>query len=430
MIKRYIKQTWAFLKQNRLFGTLYIIGTAVPVALTMIVITFQYIRVGSIYPENHRDELWVSERAMCKYAVGSISKRAVENLFYPLRTYGAVTAICNSYRFFVQLSDGKSMTSVKSLITDADFFKVFDFEFFAGKPFTESDFRSGRYCAVISASLAEQLFGNAAEAVGKVIKMNFTDYVVTGVVRDASSLTPRTHAQAYIPYTCIKAWEDPNPMNLCGPYSVCIRASKDKGLLIQKEIENKVRQIRIDNEDEHAAVEIPRMSWESNITSIRRSNEWRDDDMVVKSLRIWGGLLIVFLIVPALNLSGMIAGRMDGRLPEMGICKAFGATRRYLLRQVLNENLVLTLIGGCLGLLISWSVLVAGRHWVFDFFSPGFYIFTENTDDVLLTGEMLFSPWIFLSAFLVCAVLNVASAMIPAWNALRTEIVYSLNQKK
>ena len=152
--------------------------------------------------------------------------------------------------------------------------------------------------------------------------------------------------------------------------------------------------------------------------------------MVVKSLRIWGGLLIVFLIVPALNLSGMIAGRMDGRLPEMGICKAFGATRRYLLRQVLNENLVLTLIGGCLGLLISWSVLVAGRHWVFDFFSPGFYIFTENTDDVLLTGEMLFSPWIFLSAFLVCAVLNVASAMIPAWNALRTEIVYSLNQKK
>ena len=48
MIKRYIKQTWAMLKQHKLFGSLYIIGTAIPVALTMIVITFQYIRVGSI----------------------------------------------------------------------------------------------------------------------------------------------------------------------------------------------------------------------------------------------------------------------------------------------------------------------------------------------------------------------------------------------
>ena len=44
MIKRYIKQTWAMLKQHKLFGSLYIIGTAIPVALTMIVITFQYIR--------------------------------------------------------------------------------------------------------------------------------------------------------------------------------------------------------------------------------------------------------------------------------------------------------------------------------------------------------------------------------------------------
>ena len=143
----------------------------------------------------------------------------------------------------------------------------------------------------------------------------------------------------------------------------------------------------------------------------------------------------------------MIAGRMEKRLSEMGVCKAFGATRRHLLGQVMGENLVLTLIGGCFGLLISWCVLVWGRHWVFDFFSPGFYlvwgrhwvfdffspgfyIFTENTDDVLLRGEMLFSPWIFLSAFLVCAVLNVVSALIPAWNALKAEIVYSLNQKK
>lgn len=124
----------------------------------------------------------------------------------------------------------------------------------------------------------------------------------------------------------------------------------------------------------------------------------------------------------------MISGRMEGRLPEMGIYKAFGATRRYLLGRVLGENLVLTIWGGLVGLLFAWSVLVWGRNWIFGFIFPDIYLY--HTPDILVTAQMLFSPWVFLSAFLVCVVLNVASALIPVWNSLRSEIVYSLNQKK
>ena len=87
MIRRYIRQTLAMLRQHKLFGALYIIGTAIPVALTMIVITFQYIRVGSIYPEEHRDELWCSETIYNgKGATGSLSLTAVNKWFYPLQS--------------------------------------------------------------------------------------------------------------------------------------------------------------------------------------------------------------------------------------------------------------------------------------------------------------------------------------------------------
>ena len=95
---------------------------------------------------------------------------------------------------------------------------------------------------------------------------------------------------------------------------------------------------------------------------------------------------------------------------------------------MLGENLVLTLLGGLVGLLLAWSVLVWGRSWIYGFIFPGIYL--QNGPDVLVTAEMLFSPWVFLFAFLICVVLNVASALIPAWNSLRSEIVYSLNQKK
>lgn len=116
----------------------------------------------------------------------------------------------------------------------------------------------------------------------------------------------------------------------------------------------------------------------------------------------------------------------------MGICKAFGGSRLRLLSQVIRENLLFTLVGGILGLLISWSVLTFGCRWVIRMFNSNLFydIFRYGGTEVELMPSMLFSPRIFLSAFLFCVVLNLASALIPAWKSLRRPIVESLNNKK
>ena len=62
-------------------------------------------------------------------------------------------------------------------------------------------------------------------------------------------------------------------------------------------------------------------------------------------------VLLVLLLVPALNLSGMISSRMEGRLAEMGVRKSFGAGRKILLSQVMWENLLLTAILYSVGVL-------------------------------------------------------------------------------
>ena len=316
---------------------------------------------------------------------------------------------------------------VLSKLTDPGFFKVFDFDFLAGKSFTEADLANGNFRAVITASLSRRLFGTE-QAVGKTFAMNQIRFTVAGVVRDVSALTPLTCAQVYVPYSCFP--EDGNAMrrdNVMGDYTVCMRIPSGNGAAVQANVEERNRlfqqmhQIKAPN---YSYVQPPCPLWKYNV-----NNQSMDqDDNVSKALRLFGGLVLVFLLVPALNLSGMISSRMEGRLPEMGIYKAFGATRRYLLGQVLGENLVLTLLGGLVGLLLAWSVLVWGRSWIYGFIFPGIYL--QNGPDVLVTAEMLFSPWVFLFAFLICVVLNVASALIPAWNSLRSEIVYSLNQKK
>lgn len=143
----------------------------------------------------------------------------------------------------------------------------------------------------------------------------------------------------------------------------------------------------------------------------------------------FGLTLLVLLLVPALNLSGMIAGRMETRLSEMGVRKSFGANRNGLLGQVLWENLLLTLTGGLLGLTLAWGALYTCRDWLFALFDER-PVLAYGGVSTTVSGEMLFAPSVFLAAFLLCLILNMLSALIPAWSSLRHPIIQSLNEKR
>jgi putative ABC transport system permease protein len=89
--------------------------------------------------------------------------------------------------------------------------------------------------------------------------------------------------------------------------------------------------------------------------------------------------------------------------------------------------MVLTLMGGFVGLCLAWTALYGWRDWVF-------YILSDNRSlyaaTPIIRGEMLFGPLIFLVALLVCMALNVLAATMPAWWSLKKPIVESMMLKK
>ena len=127
-----------------------------------------------------------------------------------------------------------------------------------------------------------------------------------------------------------------------------------------------------------------------------------------------GGLLLFLLLVPALNLMGVTQSAVQKRRSEMGIRKAFGATYGDLVRQVLYENGVITLVGGVLGLLLSFLLLPLCRSFLLE------------KADTVLQSDMLFKPGLFLVALLFCLLLNLLSAGIPALRIARQQIAASL----
>ena len=135
-------------------------------------------------------------------------------------------------------------------------------------------------------------------------------------------------------------------------------------------------------------------------------------------------IILILLIVPAINLSSMTLSRMRRRMAEIGVRRAFGATEGELMTQVLVENLLVTLVGGLVGLLLSYGATFLLNGFLFGN-STNAYLMGETT----LTAGMLLSPWIFLAAFAFCLVMNLLSAGLPAWRASRMSIVEAIAGK-
>lgn len=118
---------------------------------------------------------------------------------------------------------------------------------------------------------------------------------------------------------------------------------------------------------------------------------------------------------------------MDHRLCELGVRRAYGATNKILLGQVLWENLLLTCLGGLVGIFISYLIVLSASDWILTLFDN--YV-DDPTKTPFLTFEMLFNPAVFGFAFGLCVLLNLISAFVPAVWSLRRTIIQSLNSKR
>ncbi|MDE6511062.1 MAG: FtsX-like permease family protein, partial [Muribaculaceae bacterium] len=109
----------------------------------------------------------------------------------------------------------------------------------------------------------------------------------------------------------------------------------------------------------------------------------------------------------------------------------FGATRSRLMAMVMNENLILTVLGGILGMIVAWIMIISAGDRLLKFMPLELDWGTSiNSSASIITGEMAFAPVLFIAVFLICLVLNTVSAWIPARIALHRQITESINSKK
>lgn len=433
MYKVYLRQAMQMLRQNKFFSIIYITGTGLAITMVMILAILYYFRTGNIAPETNRDRMLVIQHGKILNKTegqGNGSSRlsypTIKECFYSMQTPEAVTAILpiGEQTEFIQTPGSDEVYNGLVMGTDVAFWKIFQFRFLAGKPYREEEFTSGIRKAVVSESLARRLF-NTSDATGKTFLLNFEEYQVSGVVEDVPSIAQFCYAEMWIPFTNRPSqiqgskWCD----FILGHMQLYILAKKPGDFdAIRREAEENCRRY---------SANIPQYNFvlnEQPDTVLRawlRTDSFASPKFMKLFIQIFS-VIFLLLLVPSINLTGMTASRMKKRMEELGIRKAFGAQNRTLLLQILYENLLLTLLGGLIGLLISYGLIFMLKGWLLGNYDWDGSSLTASID---LSPGMLINPAIFGYTLIFCLILNLMSALVPAWRALRRPIVDALNDK-
>jgi len=430
----YFKQAWNLIKQEKLFSLLYIIGTGLSITIVMVLSIVYYIKIANIYPETNRDRMLVVKSGVEISPNGGQSSAALsfntfETCFQSLNHTDAISALYEPWgkEHYIQPVGSKDQLPVTVKYVDNDFWKIFSFRFLKGMPFTKADFQSGIHTVVISESMAKRLF-SSTDAIGQYVSLNFMPYKVCGVVKDASYVTETSYAQLWVPYTV-----EPNYKNsfaqggALGQFKIYILASSAGDIeKIRNEALENIHKLNstLSNNIELKLLGQPDRYWESTFRFW--SNQAPDFTKI-----IWQNLLIflILLLIPGISLSGMADSRMERRLSEMGIRRTFGAPVNTLMRQIISENFLFTLLGGFLGLLFSYLLILISSDWIMNIGKEWGQALPEGTN-VVFSPAMLINIPVFLITLGVCFLLNLLAAIIPAWRASHRDIIYSLNAKQ
>jgi len=442
-MKEIWKQTWRDIRRQPLLSVLTIVGTAVSIALIMIMVmshealTADYgnepYRSRSLYIDGITDN--DDPDNMGYWGLGPTSIEAICSQPSDLIEHVAITP--TFYNSNVNIIVGtKSPVKAKAKAVGEGFFNVYRFNFLAGRPFTHEEHVGCQSLAIISESLARKLFGSVEEAMGKEMNLYTNPFRVTGVVSDVSPLMSYAFAEVWLPANYSHEGDVNNPHlrgigvggysdGIQGGGSLTLVAPRKSDLpKLKEEVRRRIR-VMADMLKQDSVWLSEEHRWTPDfdklqLVSVKTQEELSDEG---ESLRtIYGVIFAVLLVVPAINLASMTQSRMRQRRAEISIRRAFGAKRRDILAQVFMESLFVTLLGGILGLLVAILLIALNGTGAMIAFNQA----VMNGSNALVDMSLLLDPWVYLWTLIFCFVLNLLSSLLPAWRASRTDIVKSL----
>jgi putative ABC transport system permease protein len=281
------------------------------------------------------------DRLVVFTAPGSSGPGASPAKFQHYRHQSSVTQDVSAYRTgVVNFTGGSFPEQLRSGQVSADFFRLFGAHTALGRTFsTEEDLPAGERVVVISHQLWASRFNSDPNVVGKPVSLSGDTYTIIGVLAsfdfDEFGPTP----QVWIPFKL-----DPNARDQGHYFQVAGRLKPGVSL------EQAKARLKLSAEDY-------KRTYPNSLGNTGTFTVEPIRDVLVSNVRssllVLVGAVSFVLLIACANVANLLLVRATGRRREIAIRAAIGGTRGRIIRQLLTESVVLSMVGGVLGLLLG-----------------------------------------------------------------------------
>jgi putative ABC transport system permease protein len=145
-------------------------------------------------------------------------------------------------------------------------------------------------------------------------------------------------------------------------------------------------------------------------------------EIITLGLKILMGFIgTLTLGIGGVGLMNIMLVSVTQRTREIGVQKALGAPRRYILMQFLAEALTITFIGGVLGVILAYIVaLSVGRLTLYSAFAKN-----GEAGDI----RLIIAPSTLIASTVILGIVGLVSGMIPAFRASRLDPIEALRHE-
>jgi putative ABC transport system permease protein len=306
------------------------------------------------------------------------------------------------------------ITSSQNLTTDAleprrlegvevlpDFFDILRVRPLLGRTFREEE---GAYGGDRVVLLRERLwrsrFGADPRIVGSAITLGGQSHTVLGVMPDEQAYP--SSAEIWLPLRWDPEWLPKSR----GAIYVRVVARLKPGVTVEKadaEMRGIARQLELQYPDANTGYS----------ATVRPMHEWIVGDLRTPLMVLLGAVGLVLLIA-CTNVSNLMLVRAARRETEIAVRVALGAGRGRIVRQLITESAVLSLIGAAAGVVLAvWGLRALTR------IAP---------EDIPRLESVRLDPMVLLFATAAAIITGVIFGLIPALVAARTDLASGLKE--
>ncbi len=292
------------------------------------------------------------------------------------------------------LTGGEEPERIRAARVTADFFAVLGMAPVAGRAFAPEEFAPGRdHVVILSHELWQRRFASAREIIGQAIRINSNPYVVVGVMPPG--------------------FQGPGRHELWSPLSLTAKDAGDRNthsLFVYGRLKPGIGLKQAETEMKAIALRAEQKYPETNTgfgVVVRSLQEDVVGPVRPAMLLLLGAVGLVLLIACA-NVANLLLARASARSKEIAVRAALGAAQWRIVRQLLIESVLLSTLGGALGLLLAfWAVRA---------------ISNLRLEAIPRMGEIGIDPAVLAFTTLLSAGTGVIFGIAPALQALRLDL--------